>query len=76
MSTLTVRLLDDEHLGFRQLAKHRAMSFNKLNEELAAISIAEFDAETRFRTLAARGFASVGLAILDKLDAACAWKGK
>ncbi len=76
MSTLTIRLPDDKHLRLRKLAKHRAMSVNKLIEELATISIAEFDAEIRFRTLAARGSAKRGLALLDKLDAAFARKGK
>jgi hypothetical protein len=45
-------------------------------EELATISITEFDAETRFRALAARSSAKKGLALLDKLDAAFAQKGK
>ena len=76
MSTLTIRLPDDKHLRLRKLAKHRSMSINKLMEELATISIAEFDAETRFRTLAARGSAKKGLAILDKLDAAFTQKRK
>ena len=52
------------------------MSINKLMEELATISIAEFDAETRFRTRAARGAVKKGLAILDKLDAAFVRKSK
>jgi predicted transcriptional regulator len=69
MSTLTIRLPDDKHARLRQLAKHRDISVNKLVEELATISIAEFDAESRFRALAARGTAAKGLAILDKLDA-------
>lgn len=68
MSTLTIRLPDDKHARLRQLAKHRDISVNKLVEELATISIAEFDAETRFRTLAARGTAKKGLVLLDKLD--------
>ena len=72
MSTLTIRLPDDKHLRLRKLAKHRSLSINKLIEELATISIAEFDAETRFRALAARGSAKKGLAILDRLDAAFA----
>jgi predicted transcriptional regulator len=76
MSTLTIRLPEDKHLRLRKLAEHRAMSVNKLIEELATISIAEFDAETRFRTLAAKGSAKKGIAILDKLDAAFAKKGK
>lgn len=68
MSILTIRLPDDKHARLRQLAKHRQVSVNKLVEELATISIAEFDSETRFRTLAARGSAKEGLSILDKLD--------
>ena len=76
MSTLTIRLPDDKHLRLRKLAKHRSLSVNKLIEELATISIAEFDAETRFRALAARGSVKKGLAVLDKLDAAFVRKGK
>lgn len=76
MSTLTIRLPDDKHSRLRELAQRRSMSINKLMEELATISIAEFDAETRFRTLAARGSAKKGLALLDKLDASFAGKVK
>jgi predicted transcriptional regulator len=70
MSTLTIRLPDDKHARLRQLAKHREMSLNKLVEEWATISLAEFDAESRFRFMAARGSISKGLAVLDKLDEA------
>jgi predicted transcriptional regulator len=70
MSTVTIRLPDDKHARLRQLAKHRDISINKLMEELATISIAEFDAESRFRAMAANGSAKKGLALLDKLDAA------
>jgi len=63
-------LPEDKHNRLRQLAKHRDISVNKLIEELATISIAEFDAETRFRALAARGSAERGLSLLEKLDAA------
>ncbi len=70
MSTVTIRLPDDKHTRLRQLAKHRDLSVNKLMEELATISIAEFDAESRFRAMTARGSAKKGLALLDKLDAA------
>ncbi len=69
MKALTIRLPDDRHARLRQLAKHREISVNKLMEELATISIAEFDAESRFRALAARGSPKEGLAILEKLDA-------
>lgn len=68
MSTVTIRLPDDKHARLRQLAKHRDLSINKLMEELATISIAEFDAESRCRAMAARGSTKKGLALLDKLD--------
>ncbi|MCB1236465.1 MAG: ribbon-helix-helix protein, CopG family [Verrucomicrobiae bacterium] len=70
MSTLTIRLPDEKHARLRQLAKHRGISVNKLFEELATISLAEFDAETRFRLLASKGSAEEGLALLEKLDQA------
>ena len=70
MSTLTIRLPEDKHARLRELAKHRDMSVNKFIEELATISLAEFDSENRFRTMAARGSVKKGLAVLDKLDAA------
>jgi len=70
MSTLTIRLPDEKHARLRQLAKHRGISVNKLIEELATVSLAEFDAEYRFRALAARGSVEKGLALLDKLDQA------
>lgn len=70
MSTLTIRLPDDKHARLRQLARHRDISVNKLIEEFATISIAEFDAEIRFRVLASKGSTKEGLKLLDKLDAA------
>lgn len=70
MSTLTIRLPEEKHARLRQLAKHRGTSVNKLVEEMATITLAEFDAETRFRALAARGSAEEGLALLDRLDKA------
>lgn len=72
MSTLTIRLPANTHARLRQLAKHRGISVNKLMEELATISIAEFDAELRFRAMAVRGSARKGLALLDKPDSAFA----
>ena len=72
LETLATTLPDDKHARLRQLAKHCDISVNKLVEELATISIAEFDAESRFRALAARGSAKQGLAILGKLDASLA----
>lgn len=69
MATLTVRLPDDKHERLKALASHKKVSVNKLMEELSTQALAEFDSETRFRTLAALGKAERGLALLDKLDA-------
>jgi predicted transcriptional regulator len=70
MTTLTIRIPDDTADRLRQLAKHRGISLNKLMEEFSAISLAEFDAETRFRLRAAKGAPNRGLALLAKLDRA------
>lgn len=69
MATLTIRLPDDKHLRLKSLAKRRNISINKLIEEFSTQAIAEFDAETRFRALAANGSVEDGLKALDKLDA-------
>ena len=70
MSTLTVRLPDDTHERLKELARYRGVSVNKLMEELSTIAVAQYDAETRFRALAARGSVKEGLRVLDKLDKA------
>ena len=62
MSTLTIRLPDGTHGRLK----------DKLMEELSTVAIAQYDAETRFRVLAARGSVEEGLRILDKVDAAFA----
>ncbi len=69
MSTLTIRLPDDTHARMKTLARQRAMSVNKLMEELCTIAVTQHDAETRFRALAARGSVDEGLRVLDRLDA-------
>ena len=68
MSTLTIRLPDEQHERLRALAKRRGVSLNKLFEEFAARAIAEADVEARFRIRAERGDPARGLAILDELD--------
>ena len=68
MSTLTVRLPDDTHERLKELARHRGVSVNKLMEELSTIAVVEYDAEVRFRALAASGSVEEGLRVLDKLD--------
>lgn len=54
----------------KTLARQRAMSVNKLMEELCTIAVTRHDAEARFRALAASGSVDEGLRVLDRLDAA------
>jgi predicted transcriptional regulator len=68
MGAFMVRITDDKHERLKELAKARGMSLNKLMEELSTIALAEFDAETRFKAMAATGNPERGIAILDKLD--------
>lgn len=68
MATLTIRLPNDTHERLKQLAQHRGVSLNKLFEEFSVASLAEFDAETRFRLLAAKGSREEALRVLDELD--------
>jgi predicted transcriptional regulator len=68
MANLTIRLPDDKHERLKELARRRNISVNKLIEELSTIALAEFDAETRFRAMAAKGSQEAGLALLDRLD--------
>jgi plasmid stability protein len=69
MSTLTIRLPDDQHERLRVLASQRGVSLNKLFEEFSTRALTEFDMESRFRIRAARGDRAKGVAILDALDA-------
>lgn len=68
MSTLTIRLPDSTAERLKHLARSRGLSVNKLVEEMSTQALAAFDAETRFRAMAAQGDAAQALAILDRLD--------
>ena len=68
MTTLTLRLPDDKHHRLKALAAYRKISLNKLIEELSTQALAEFDTETRFKALAAKGSSERGLELLEKLD--------
>ncbi len=68
MATLTIRLPDDKHTRLKELAQTRGISINKLMEELSTIALAEFDAYTRFKAMAASGNPEEGLKLLAKLD--------
>lgn len=69
MATLTIRLPDEKHNRLKELAKAKGISINKLIEELSTLALAEFDANTRFKAMAATGNPEEGLKILAKLDA-------
>ena len=69
MSTLTIRLPDDQHERLRELALHRGLSLNRVFEEFSTKALTEFEMETRFCARAAAGNPDAGLDILDKLDA-------
>ena len=70
MATMTIRLPDSKHDRLKRLAEQRGVSLNKLIEEWSTQALAEFDAESRFRLLAAKGNPKRALQILDQLDEA------
>ena len=72
MSTLTIRLPDETHGRLKEITRQRGMSMNKLMEEPSTVAIAQYDAETPFRVVAARESVEEGLRILAKLDVAFA----
>jgi hypothetical protein len=70
MATMTIRLPDNKHDRLKRLAEQRGVSLNKLIEEWSTMALAEFDAESRFRLLSAKGNPKKALRILDQLDKA------
>ena len=70
MATMTIRLPDNKHDRLKRLAEQRGVSLNKLIEEWSTMALAQFDAESRFRLLSAKGDPRRALRILDKLDEA------
>ena len=67
---MTIRLPDAKHERLKRLAEQRGVSLNQLFEEWSTRALTEFDAETRFRVLAAKGTPKRAWRVLDKLDAA------
>jgi predicted transcriptional regulator len=49
MTTLTIRLPDDQHERLKTLAAQCGLSFNKLFEEFSTKAIAALDTVNRFR---------------------------
>ena len=71
MPKLTLRLPNDKHQRLRALARSRGTTLSRLLDEMATLVLAESDAETRFKLLAARGVGRTarGLELLDKAAA-------
>lgn len=74
MSVLTIRMPAAKHERLRRMAESRGISLNRLVDEWTTVALAQYDAETRFRLIAAEGDAATGLKLLDKLDASYAPK--
>ena len=74
MATMTIRMPDEKHKRLQRLAESQGVSVNKLVEELSSVALAQFDAETRFHTLARKGSPAEGLKLLDRLDQALGTK--
>lgn len=55
MSALTLRLSDEKYHRLKEMAHQRGQSVNRLLDELTTLMLAEFDAETRFKSRALRG---------------------
>lgn len=68
MTNLTLRLPDDTAERLKMLAKQRGQSLNKLLEQLSVQALTSWDAETRFKALAAKADVPKAMAILDRLD--------
>ncbi len=68
MSDLRIRLPQDKHQRLRALAQSRGITLTRVIDDMTAVMLAEFDAETRFMLRAERGAgkAERGLALLDK----------
>jgi HicB family len=76
MATMTIRMANSKHERLRLLAERQGISLNKLVDEWASMALAQFDAETRFRTRVDRGSRAEGLALLEKVEQAFQRKGK
>lgn len=68
MTALIIRIPERKRERLKDLARARKQSVTKLFDEMATVLLAEYDAETRFRTRAARGAgkAKRGLQLLAK----------
>lgn len=72
MSTLTLRLPEDVANRLKSAAESRGVSVNKLLTEISVQALAAYDAETRFKVMAAEADIPAALSVLDRLDARAA----
>jgi plasmid stability protein len=68
MSTLTLRLPEDLAMRLKNTAETRGVSVNKLITEISVQALATYDAETRFKAMAAKANIPAAIAVLDRLD--------
>ncbi len=68
MKTLTIRVPDDLAERLKDAAGSRGMSVNKILTEISLQALAAYDAETRFRLMAAEADIPAAQALLDRLD--------
>lgn len=68
MGALTLRLQDEKHKRLKLLAEKQKVSINHLLDEMVTLTLAEFDAMTRFEIRAERGRNKEqrGMELLDK----------
>ncbi len=69
MTVIEIRLPDDAAERLKMLAKSRGRSIDGLVEEMSRQAISIWDAEFRFRALAASADRKAALAVLDRLHA-------
>ena len=68
MSIMTLRLPEDVANRLKNVAESRGMSVNKLLTEISVQALAAYDAEARFKTMAAEADIPAALSLLDRLD--------
>ena len=68
MNTLTIRIPDDLADRLKNTAQSRGISVNKLITEISVQALTAYDAETRFKLMAAEADIPAALNVLDRLD--------
>jgi predicted DNA-binding protein len=71
MNTLTIRLPDDLANRLKSTARSRGISVNKLITEISVQALTAFDAETRFKAMAANVDIPSAMRVLERLEKHC-----